>query len=496
MKSVYTYLTLVFLFFTGITFSQIPRIINYQGLLLGLDKQPIPEGNYDLTFSIYDEPGNQLWTETHDQVLVSGGLFMVHLGAINPIDLPFDQTYFLGIKVGNESELEPRMMLTSSAYSLKSANTEALEGYGVSKAPTPNTILPLDSAGMFPSSVIPSSNINSNLYLRKNLPDTTKGNVASDMLHIVNNGTGRGMTVTSQSSHGIYAISHSEMAGVEGEGNGTGPGVRGSSLNHHGSIGYTDASDRAGIYGNSNEGIGVWGNSQQNSGVYGHSADNYGVYGHSTSQNEWVPAVYGKNQGEGDGVYGWSQNRNGVYGITQSPDPNEAGIYGANHGGGPAILSDGDMVVNGTLDGKGGVYGRGSGTAPAVMADGDLLTTGAVKGYIGPNGGGPFPRPAFDSGWIEAKKGADFTLGVGLYLPASQYNNNNFVVDLQMKGVLNDEHIIRPWITSAGVWGSNVYGQPHEGAYYEIKSNNDITIRVLPDAEIVDQVRLRVWYIK
>jgi hypothetical protein len=137
------------------SYAQIPRIINYQGILLGANEQPVPEGEYDLTFTIYDEPGNVLWTETHNQVYIAVGLFHVHLGGIVPLELPFNQAYFLGIKVGDDPELSPRLLFTSAAYAINSENAEALQGFRLSEIPMPNVIIPLDSAGMFPSSVIP-----------------------------------------------------------------------------------------------------------------------------------------------------------------------------------------------------------------------------------------------------------------------------------------------------------------------------------------------------
>ena len=155
MKKIHIIIFLMLLVMTSIAFSQIPRIINYQGLLVGSDGQIFPEGQYDLTFSLYNEAGDLLWTEIHQQVSIKGGMFQVHLGSFVALELPFNQEYFLGIRVNNDPEMEPRMLLTSSAYSLKSANTESLEGFRLSEVPMPNHILPLDSTGMFPKSVIP-----------------------------------------------------------------------------------------------------------------------------------------------------------------------------------------------------------------------------------------------------------------------------------------------------------------------------------------------------
>jgi hypothetical protein len=47
------------------------------------------------------------------------GIFNALLGTVNPLDLPFDEQYYLGIAIGNEEELSPRIALTSSAYSFR-----------------------------------------------------------------------------------------------------------------------------------------------------------------------------------------------------------------------------------------------------------------------------------------------------------------------------------------------------------------------------------------
>lgn len=110
---------MVVLLFISINASvaQIPRIISYQGRLLGTNEQPVPDGQYKLTFRIYDASNALLWTEIHNQIVIGGGLFNVFLGTITPIDLPFNQPYQLGIQVGSDPEFLPRIMLSSSAYS-------------------------------------------------------------------------------------------------------------------------------------------------------------------------------------------------------------------------------------------------------------------------------------------------------------------------------------------------------------------------------------------
>ena len=63
------------------------------------------DGSYDLTFKIYATPsgGRALWTETKS-VQVVNGVFDAILGSATPLNLPFDQTYYLGIAVGGDAE--------------------------------------------------------------------------------------------------------------------------------------------------------------------------------------------------------------------------------------------------------------------------------------------------------------------------------------------------------------------------------------------------------
>ena len=460
-------------FIITISHAQIPRIINYQGVLLGQNEIPVSEGDYKLTFHLYDEGNSLVWSEVHNSVYVVGGMFHVLLGIVNPLGIPFDKPYFLGIKVGDDTELQPRMMMTSAAYSL---NSERIGGYGVNSTPTPNKLLPLDGSGKIPVGALPSASP-SGEYLSKNIPDSTKGSSDSEMLRVENSGTGRGMTVMSSGSHGVYGKSTSSFAGVEGEGSGTGPGIRGSSSNNHGAIGFSVASDKAGVYGNNTAGIGVWGDSQTYLGVYGKSISGRGVYGESTHGI----AVQGRSN-ENDGLVGWtnSPSKSGVFGNT----PFGNGVTGISD------AKDGILgVTKSSNEGHAGIHARNEGSGPAIFSEGDLYTTGKVYGNIGPSKGGPFPRPAYNSGWILVRSPAEFTLNVDQFLPTSQYDNDNFFIDMMTK--------------SLGVGAGNLYvGESEDdtgsltiyGTAYEIENDNSIIVRVR--SRKITRVRIRVWYIK
>ena len=102
--------------------ADIPALLNYQGVLADAAGVAVSDGDYSITFSLYDVPsgGTHLWQETHSSVAVSKGIFNVILGSTVPLSLPFDKPYYLAISVEGGPDLEPRQALTSSAYSFGS----------------------------------------------------------------------------------------------------------------------------------------------------------------------------------------------------------------------------------------------------------------------------------------------------------------------------------------------------------------------------------------
>ncbi len=93
--------------------------LSIQGVLQNFDGKAVDNGQYDATFKIYttDAGGTALWSETQT-IPVLGGVYSVLLGAVNPLTLPFDQTYFVGLTLPGGLELTPRTRLTASPYAL------------------------------------------------------------------------------------------------------------------------------------------------------------------------------------------------------------------------------------------------------------------------------------------------------------------------------------------------------------------------------------------
>ena len=115
---------------TGIVLAQgIPQSMSYQGYVTDLTGTPVADGNYNFTFTLWtsDVAGASVWTENHTNVLVSKGLFTVQLGRGNPsmpLTIAFDQQLYLGIRIGADPELTPRVRLATSAYTFRAKMAE------------------------------------------------------------------------------------------------------------------------------------------------------------------------------------------------------------------------------------------------------------------------------------------------------------------------------------------------------------------------------------
>ena len=107
--------------------AQIPRTLSYQGVLTDNAGKPRPDGSYSFTFRFYTSPtgGMAIWSESKS-LSVKSGLFSTALGEQTPFGaaVKFDRQYWLGIQVGSELELSPRIALTSVGYSFSSLRAD------------------------------------------------------------------------------------------------------------------------------------------------------------------------------------------------------------------------------------------------------------------------------------------------------------------------------------------------------------------------------------
>ena len=109
--------------------SEVPHVVNYQGRLTNTGGDPVPDGDYEITFFIYDdeEGGEPLWgPENPTDVTVTNGLFEWQLGSLEPFTkgLFDDTTRWLSISIGADPEMDPRTKLTSVPFAYHALNAD------------------------------------------------------------------------------------------------------------------------------------------------------------------------------------------------------------------------------------------------------------------------------------------------------------------------------------------------------------------------------------
>lgn len=99
--------------------AQLDPTLSIQGILKKSNGVAVDDGIYSVTFKLYTVAvgGTAVWNETQSAVEVSTGIYSVTLGTVNPLNVPFNQPYYLGVTFGS-SELAPRVLLTAAPYAL------------------------------------------------------------------------------------------------------------------------------------------------------------------------------------------------------------------------------------------------------------------------------------------------------------------------------------------------------------------------------------------
>jgi hypothetical protein len=107
-------------------------VTSYQGQLTDSMGNPVTDGNYQITFRLYeaedDDVGDALWTETQT-VSLNDGLFNVILGATTTIPTElFAQKLWLGVEVESDGEMTPRQQLTGAPYAMSLVAGAGIQG--------------------------------------------------------------------------------------------------------------------------------------------------------------------------------------------------------------------------------------------------------------------------------------------------------------------------------------------------------------------------------
>ncbi|NQU18054.1 MAG: hypothetical protein HQ564_08305 [Candidatus Saganbacteria bacterium] len=347
MKKIISFCVL-FLFLSTVVFA-VPARINYQGILKN-SAGDLLIGTYAMTFSIYAATtgGAAAWQETQS-VTVESGLYSVQLGGgtnvTGDLNTLFDGNIkYLGVKVGTDSEMTPRVALVSVPYAMRAATAEAL----TSTAPI-NTSGNIQTSGQFIGDGSQLTGVGD--------AATVDGLNASDFV--------RFGTTETQSTTAMYGISISQATNIgtalrirtEGSGS-TGILLRGLGASSKGIIA-------------TGESIGVWGVGLDCGGTFeGTGSDGIAVFAKSSNG----VGVFGSGATYGGSFESTASGSKGIYGLSPS-----FGVVGKSTGTG--ITYGGYFEAEGT-SGR-AVYGTAShATGNGVGVYGDATSAGAHSGFF------------------------------------------------------------------------------------------------------------------
>jgi hypothetical protein len=350
MKKIAISLLLLLFLLSSVSLA-VPHEINYQGVLKD-SSGALVSGEVNMTFHIYDGAGStatSLWDETQNGVTVEAGLYNVRLGSVNPIDpATFEgNTRYLGVTVGTDSEMEPRIPLISVPYAFRAEQVGGLVAGDFVRFGTSSTQETSEKYGLYVKS---SFDNNDSIGVFGESSSPGGGPFEAAGVHgLASNTTGIGVGIYGQSegvngfgvlgeaknssglNYGVYGRSNSpDGYGIHGENfnsgtagffrtfsstnyaleavNFTGTAVRGS-----GSTGVSGEGSSIGVYGKSSDSMGVYGEgyhfgvvgkSDIFAGVYGIGADGKNVLGgdfYNEATNNTTPTLRAQYGGTGNG---------------------------------------------------------------------------------------------------------------------------------------------------------------------------------------------------
>jgi len=300
MHSPIAILTAFFIFSMAVSHAEIPQVLNYQGKVTDTGGVPVSDGDYSMTFTLYDAEtsGTSLWSSGGMTVTVSGGVFSVLMGDTGQpaLSLDFDEDYWVEVEIEGDVQ-SPRMRIGSGGYAYMASGIVP----GTEMIDTRNT--PIFRGTNYGN----GAGLRGDSDLGMGVRGETNATDGKGVYGAANSTTG--------TNYGVYGFSESTGGvGVYGEATAT-TGV------NYGIRGVHASTNGAAVIGLANGTSGVA------SGVIGYtdSPMGYGVSGRTTSSSGLNYGVYGfSNSSEGIGVYGIgnaaSGTNYGVYGETNSSD--------------------------------------------------------------------------------------------------------------------------------------------------------------------------------
>jgi hypothetical protein len=509
----------------GIAQNAVPMLINYQGELREpATGEPVPDGEYNVTFLIYDLPfgGTSLWQSSHSSingnpVPVQDGLFSVLLGSgTGP---PLSASLFNGadrwLEIVVEGEtLEPRQRLASVPYSIVSENSRLLDGQEASSFASASHLHSGDDivegivsekwidTAITRDSELAAHAADAAAHHKKTttfaeLTDTaTDAQIPNDItIQYAKNaedadtldGFDSTYFLSPTSDHGRSGVAADLYEGTETLSrryvNTTGPDrVTGS---HTLAMFSVENSGTGPGLSSTAQGPAIVGTALADSG--------YGVQGFADGAGgRGVAGSAGGKDGRGVWASAPGEGGRGVYGITTDTGnvENYGGYFeswGQNgRGGYGKATGEAGIGLEGESEGEEGVGVRGQGKLAGVHCEGDLVVTGAYRGTLGKIGGAPFPRPAYDSGWQSIKQGETITLTHNI-----GGNPDSYVVDLQFMSLGGNVH-------HKGYGGKVEGGEPYPitlwmGAWWQRLTDESIQVQRYTDDDMCPGVRVRIW---
>ena len=318
----------------GASYAAIPQLIPVYGKLTNFSNGEPIIGNYVMNFSIYNASsgGTLLWNESQTVSVI--GEYNVYLGNNRTLNLPFNDSYWLEIKINNGTgweTLTPRQRLAAAPYAYAGGGWY-LTGTTVSLLSSTNNV----SAG-----VLNIDNTNNKINIGTATPyaDAKLYVYATSSMYntiIVNSTTGKGLE--------LYA----NLDGITSEAPDS--GTAGAIIGNGGQYsGYFSNNVSYGFYGESPwDGIG--------GGVSG--ASGKGIYGNATNTTGATYGVYGQAySNSGTGVYGEATSTSGTtYGVVGNVT-SASGYSGYFEGGKGVYVKSGNINTTGALNLKDGSTG-------------------------------------------------------------------------------------------------------------------------------------------
>jgi hypothetical protein len=112
-----------------LAWAEVPNIVNYQGYLENTDGEPL-NATVNMTFALYAtaQEDSALWTETHQQIEVTNGVFSLILGSTTSFDNEsLEGERYLGVTVDGDPEMTPRQQLTSAFFAMRAGVAESVK---------------------------------------------------------------------------------------------------------------------------------------------------------------------------------------------------------------------------------------------------------------------------------------------------------------------------------------------------------------------------------